>query len=563
MVLHILEVALIPMTVTSVIHGEMNNMLGSMKRFTRNLIFCLSVQVLVTGMSFGQEVVVGSITYISRDQAYMDLGKKSGIQVGDTIQVYRDEALIGTAIVSQSSGSFSAIEALTPDDIAWDIGDAVQASVNLPKVNQTTPLLAVDSLSNLKPVVQVFLDSSSYTPRTPSNMTLDATRFAPKFTGYISARASDRGGDSTGVRESTGSVSAQFKVLDLGIRHLDISTYIRSNQSSRDATSQTNLYSIMMSYDNPDSRFSYLLGRMYHPQFSMLGTIDGFGLTWRSDRRILAAAGGLMSNINDIQGQAQRSKFGLIDEERFRWGNMQFGFIGETESGAFSRNYLLFGSTVKFSPRLRLRGYSEFDLDLQDQSQFQSTVSLTRFRASVNWRPWRSLISSSRYSYRENVVDLLDTVETEYEKAARHTFNTNLSFMLGSGMSINGQASFRGDGTNRHIQIYGVSVSHRKFTSMSLSLNAGGMAMFSYLSEGGRVYVSVGRALLPWLDIDLYDEIFLYRILGDTSFKTRHLPEISLSAKVPGLQRLRLRTRFEQEDGELLYRVSLSASKQF
>ncbi len=397
---------------------------------------------------------------------------------------------------------------------------------------------------------------------TPSNMSLDSDRFAPAFTGYLSTRISDRGGDTSGVRETRSSISGQFKVLDLGMRHLDASTYIRSNRSSRDTSSQTNIYSIMLSYDNPASPLNYLLGRMYHPQFSMLGTIDGFGLTWRSDQRVLAVAGGLMSDVNGVQGHANRNKFGLIDEERFKWGKIQVGVVGETESGAFSRNYVLLGSTAKLSSRLRLRGYGEFDLDLQDQSQFQSAVSLTRFRGSVNWRPWRSLISTSRYSYRENVVDLLDTAEAEYDKAARHTFNTNLSIMIGSGMRISGQASFRGDGSNRQIKIFGLSMSHRNFTSRSLSLNAGGMAMFSYLSEGGRVYASVGRKVLPWLDVDLYDEIFLYRILGDSSFNTRHLPEISLSAKVPVLQRVRLRTRFEQEGGELLYRISLSASRQ-
>jgi len=99
--------------------------------------------------------------------------------------------------------------------------------------------------------------------------------------------------------------------------------------------------------------------------------------------------------------------------------------------------------------------------------------------------------------------------------------------------------------------------------SRALSLNAGGMAMLSYLSQGGRIYTSVGKKLLPWLDIDVYDEIFLCRILGDTSIQTRHLPEISFSAKVPALQRLRLRTRFEQENGQRLYRISLSASRQF
>ncbi|MBC8374672.1 MAG: hypothetical protein H8E26_01435 [FCB group bacterium] len=541
----------------------MNNMRGVMRQLEKIILQRLILILVLAGSGIGQELISGSITYISRDQAYIDLGKKAGIQIGDSVQVYRNDVWLGVASVSQTSGASSAMEGLDPSVIAWDIGDDVQVEVNLPKSIQASSTAAIESHSESKPVVQVFLDSSSYAPRTPSNMSLDSDRFAPTFTGYVSTRVSDRGGDTSGVRETRGSIYGQFKVLDLGVRHLDVSTYLRSNRSSRDSSSQTGIYSIMLSYDNPGSHFSYLLGRMYHPQFSMLGTIDGLGMTWRSDRRVIAVAAGLMSNVNDIQGQLQRNKFGLLDEERFKWGKVQVGIIGETESGAFSRNYLLLGSTAKLSSSLRIRGYSEFDLDLQDQSQFQSTVSLTRFRASINWRPWRSLISTSRYSYRENVVDLLDSAETEYEKAARHTFNTNLSLILGSGMSITGQASFRGDGTNRQIQIYGVSLSHRNFTSQSYQLNAGGMAMFSYLSEGGRVYASIGRNILPWLDIDLYDEVFLYRILGESSFRIRHLPEISFSAKVPGLQRLRLRTRFEQENGELLYRFSLSASRQF
>jgi len=529
------------------------------KKYTSSLV----VMLLFTGFISGQQLIKGSITYISRDQAYIDLGKKSGVQVGDSVQVYRDDILLGIANISQSSGASSAMEAMDPVDIAWSIGDGVQIKVIVAITPQPAQTSAIESPSEPKPIVQVFLDSSSYSPRTPSNMNLDTDRFAPSFSGYLSTRVSDRGGDTSGVRETMGSIYGQFKILDLGIRHLDVSTYVRSNRSSRDSSSQTSLYSIMLSYDNPGSPFSYLMGRMYHPQFSMLGTIDGLGLTWRSDRRVLAIAAGLMSNVNDVQDQVQRNKFGILDEEHFKWGKVQFGVIGETESGAFSRNYLLMGSSAKLGSKLRLRGYSEFDLDLQDQSQFQSTVSLTRFRGSVNWRPWRSLISTSRYSYRENVVDLLDTAETEYDRAARHTFNTNLSLLLGSGLSVTGQASFRGDGTNRQIKIFGISMSHRDFTSQSLSLNAGGMAMLSYLSEGGRVYTSVGKDVLPWLDVDLYDEIFLYRILGESSFRTRHLPEISFSAKVPGLQRLRLRTRFEHEGGELLYRFSLSASRQF
>ena len=386
----------------------------------------LLLGLLMTGSINAQESLNGSITYITRDQAYIDLGKKAGLSLGDSVQVFQDDKFLGRGIVSQTSSSSSAVEALDPATMTWRIGNKVVVEINLLPDLQPQPSVTQRDASDLDEVAQVFLDSSAYQPRKPSDMNLSSLPSAPTFSGYLSTRLSDRGGDSSGVRESRGSIYGQFHILDLGMPHLDVSTYLRGNRSSRDSQSQTRLYSFMLSYDDPASRVSYLLGRMYHPQFSMLGTIDGVGMTWRSDRRVVALAAGRMSDLSHMQGQKSRNKFGVLNEEKYGWANLRFGIIGETESGSFSRNYLLLGSTARLGSYLRLRGYSELDLDLQNQSKLQSTLSLTRFRAAVNWRPWRSLTSISRYSYRENVIDLLDTAQTEYEKAARHTFNTNI-----------------------------------------------------------------------------------------------------------------------------------------
>ena len=519
---------------------------------------------MIVSMAFsGQATLDGSITYISRDNAYIDLGKKSGVAIGDTVMVYNDGQRVGTAIVAQTSGSSSSVKALEPTDMNWSIGNKIGVLIQQHEPPPTrSSLEPLDSVNTAEPA-QVFLDSSAYAPRSRSNMSLGKDRFAPSFTGYLSTRISDRGGDTSGVRETHGSMYGQFKVMDLGIKHLDASVYLRGNQSIQDSSSQFDVYSVMFSYDNPESKLSYLMGRMYHPQFSMLGTLDGVGITWRSDRRILAMTAGLMPVLSHTSELSKRQKLGLMDNERFGWGNLQLGVVSELEDNSFSRNFIVLGASAKVMRRVRLKSYGEFDLDLWNQSQQQDLLSLSRFRSSLNWRPWRSLIANLRYSYRENIIDLLDTAETEYDKAARHTFNANLNYMLNSGLTFSGQASFRGDGDGRQIQIYGLTMNHRKFTSQSLALHAGGMAMLSYLSEGGRVYASLSKDVLPWLDVDLYDEIFMYRILGESSFRTRHLPEISFSAKVPGLQRLRLRTRLEQESGEVLYRMTLSASKQF
>jgi len=523
----------------------------------------MTFSLIILGVVHGQEFLNGSITYVSKDNAYMDLGKSDGLQAGDTIMVNRSGVKLGIALISQISGSSSALKAYQPDEIAWIIGDVVQ--VDIPSKTEERQPLAEKELTPASLIIakKVFLDSSAYQARSRSGRTLSSERFLPSFSGYVSTRLDDRGGDPNSERRTSASIFGQFKILDLGIRNFDASMSLRSNQSSTDTNSSIQFYSLMFTYKQTDSPLTYLFGRLYHPQFSMLGTVDGLGATWKTKRRTIAILGGQEAEILQIANRPQRVKYGLLDEEHFERGNLQVGSISERENGELARSYLILGSTYRINKGLRLRAHSELDLDVMDQSQSQSFLSLTRFHTSMNWRPWRSLITSLRYSYRENIIDLLDTTATEFDQTARHAFNSNLSWMFNSGVTVAGQASFRTDGSGKDIQTYGLSFRQRSFSHYDFNLSTGSMLMLSYLSEGGRVYASLGKELNTWLDMDLYDEVFLYRILGDTDFRVRHYPEISLAAKVPGLNRLRLRIRFEQEDGETLHRVSLSASRQF
>ncbi|MBT4033405.1 MAG: hypothetical protein HOB84_03680 [Candidatus Marinimicrobia bacterium] len=523
----------------------------------------VAILLMAMGIASGQAIISGSITYVSKDNAYIDLGKKVGVASGDSITVVRDGVELGLAIITQASGSSSALKALEPVEIPWIIGDGVKVTVQgLPEEPQPTIRL-IDTAQTPESVKHVFLDSSAYVARSRSGRTLESDRFKPSFSGYVSSRLDDRGGDPNSVRRTTGSVFGQFKVLDLGIRHLDASVSLRSSQASTDTSFDAQLYSLMLTYNRPEKALTYRLGRMYHPQFSMLGTVDGLGLTWRSTQRTIALMGGREAPIFTHDNRPQRNKYGVLDEEHFKRGSLQVGSITEQENGELARSYLLLGSTYRVNSGLRLRAYSEVDLDLRDQSATQSFMALTRFRASLNWRPWRSVVSSLRYSYRENVIDLLDTTATEFDRSSRHALNSNLSWMTKASLTISGQVSYRTDGIGNDIQIYGLTLRKRSFTKQEFSLSTGSMLMLSYLSEGGRFYGSLGKRFNNWLDVDVYDEVFFYRILGESDFRIRHLPEISLAAKVPGLNRLRLRTRFEQEDGELFYRVGLSASRQF
>lgn len=538
-------------------------MWGLMRKGMRILSVLIFLTIIQVETALAQNYIVGNITYVSKDYAYVDLGKKDGVAPGDSALIYRKGTLLGNTVVSQASGSSSALEINSIDGEQWKIDDTVK--IQVPEtIDNNTPLSEeLQSGFEIQDTHQVFLDSSAYLPRDSTLEPVHKTQFTPTFSGYISARLDERGGSDSSATSSSSSIYSQLNIRDIGIKYLNARIFLRGRDSADKQSFDAKLYSMMLSYDHPSKPYNYLIGRIYHPQLSMLGTVDGVGLTWKINQHRLALIAGQEATIFNIEDYELRRKFGIAVENIYSWGTFQYGNMTEYIQSSLSRNFILLGSTYRIGRILRVKNYAEIDLDLFEQGRNTQMISITRFRSSLSWKPLRSVNSTFRYSYRENVLSLLDTADTEYEMSARHALNINMTWIMNSSITISGQAGLRTDGDGRQIQMYGVSANQRSFSRDAMSLSGGFMAMFSYLSEGGRAYITIGKGILPWLDIDLYDELFLYRILGESDFRTRHLPEISLSAKVPGLNRLRLRTRFEQEDGELFYRFSLSASRQF
>lgn len=514
------------------------------------------------GQALFAQDVKGSITYVSKENAFIDLGRKIGVQAGDTVLVFTEGEGMSLAIVMNTSSSSSSLLALNPDGMNWKIGDSVQTTIQR---NIARPLLSEmsDSSASAPPPAQVFLDSAIFKPRLSASRSLKQRSRFPDVSGYLSARLDQRGGSDSIPDTRNLALYSQLRAKGLLLEHLDASMYLRGSESSSSGGTATHIYSMMLEYANPSSAFKFYLGRMYHPQLSMLGTVDGLGLSWNGASRVISLLGGAAPSLSGTAGLDSRQKFGVVDEEKFGWGSVQIGSVSELSGSSLSRSYLLLGAIIRPLKSLRVRTYTEMDMDPGDASPNQAVLSITRFRASMNIRLLRSLNTNLRYSYRENVVDLLDTAKTEFELAARHALHSSLSWIATQGLSFSGQASLRTDGSGKDIQVFGLTVNHRGFGPHAIHWNAGSMLMLSYLTEGARLYASTGFAWFPSLEIDLYDEIYAYRILGDNKTRVRHQPELSFSAQVPGLNRLRLRTRFEQEAGETFYRISLSASKQF
>jgi len=529
----------------------------------RPQLFQLLIVLAITSMGSSQTLVEGSISYVSKDNAYMDLGRKAGISVGDTIQIYRGSDQLGIAVVTQTSGSSSALTAFAPSLITWQIGDIVHTTIQeilMPAVIEKT---GSDPLEAAEVAPQVTLDSLAFTERKPSTRQLEKDRFRPKVSGYLSTRIDDRGGDPLSPRNTSASVYGQLKVMDMGIPHLDASIYFRGNQDSRTDQFESRVYSVMLQYEKPGGPLKYVLGRVYHPLFSSLGSVDGIGVTWHRGRHTLAMLAGALPVADTNIETVSKRKLGFVGDEQYAWGNLGLGLHSEFSAEGLTRNFLETRATYKAIRGLRIRTQAEFDLDLQNSSQTQSAISLTRFRSSLNWRLGRRLLSNLRYSYRENILDLLDTAETEFDLAARHASNASISWSSTGGLNLSARIAYRTDGDGKSIQTYGLTGGLMNSSKWDLDANGGVMFMTSYVSQGGRLYASVEKKVLPWLDLEIYDELFVYSIQGDSASRTRHLPELSLKAKVAYVDRLRLRTRLEQEDGVTYYRLSLSASKQF
>ena len=74
----------------------------------------LTVMIIVSVLGATEKTIQGKITYLTADQVYCDLGREDGVNVGDTLTVFRRNDEIGKIITTNLARQSSVCASLIP-----------------------------------------------------------------------------------------------------------------------------------------------------------------------------------------------------------------------------------------------------------------------------------------------------------------------------------------------------------------------------------------------------------------------------------------------------------------
>ncbi|NOZ09416.1 MAG: hypothetical protein GXO91_11185 [FCB group bacterium] len=350
---------------------------------------------IFAGLLSAAGTVTGTVTYVTSQSFYTDLGKKDGISIGDTLAVVHESSPAGTGLVTNLSTNSSVCSVL--ENTAITVGDIVSARV------------------------------TAKTPEKPSeNAGFPPARKSWKQKSGISGSLSVRSNRSDVSRDSLGTlIRRDYALLNLSYSNilglpLSLSVYARTRYSSETTSAGIRWY--RMKLHSNLGPWTINGGRVYLSGIGGAGAIDGLDVS----RKFGNFNFGLTGGTTPVESGTRDPKFGgyvrYTNRERvlrrFSFAMLKGGSGNVTSSSAVTSLFLQPWSFIS------LNSNTIIDLPSGGQSAGISAANLyLDFHWSRYLRGGISLNYTSNNRYYPNGVQ----PDTVYKNLARTNGGARLS----------------------------------------------------------------------------------------------------------------------------------------
>jgi len=367
----------------------------SLQRYA--LAVAVAAAVLATAAAEAAERPL-TVSYVSSSAVYVDAGRAEKIALGDRLRVVRQGETIAELevdFVAEHSASCRVVEA--PREVR--AGDRV---IRIAGAEADPP-------SAPAPAAHAGVEAA--TPSSTLPVVIQSDDPSPYF-----RRPRTRGRSYT---ERRGRLS--FRLRDSGGRPVDLRRRGRAREVRRDGygpsveTRQRSdrLYELSLSYDPPEGRFAFRLGRLATGGFSSLGYLDGALGEIRLGRHFaIGAFGGLRPDLTEFDLGSAGEKYGAYFRFATRregdspYAEVVLGGASERSAGGeISRDYLTLESRFGAGARWWLFQRAEIDLNRgwrREQSGSSSQVTNAALSGSV--RLGGGLRATISYDQRRNYL---------------------------------------------------------------------------------------------------------------------------------------------------------------
>ena len=404
------------MPVTTVIRGD--------AAVIRDLfILVVLIVSLVMGQESRQVRAEGAITYWTMDQVYSDLGSDQGADVGDTLHVWRRDEEVGLLVITNIARKSSVAHPLNPPE-NFQLGDRVR----LEKIVTITPMKE-SKPEGVAPVEK------------PAKKHIRVSQSGSVTLRYTHTQFSGKGSDRRGIG-----------IMQYGLRLQKIRFWTYGRQNFHENT--FTLYQARFTLGQRGDRWFAQLGRVYTSELAGIGASDGILVSRRLRPRLsVGGLAGVQPEPGTLKWNTQVKKMGAFinlqhQGERHPTAS-SLAYIRQLAGGKVDREFVYGKFSTNFGKRFSFSAYQTIDFYTNTPPLKRKAVEFTSNQISLRFRPWRSLVISSRYSGRKRVLYMtIDNPlpDSLFDDAMRYGFYNSIQFShhrIGSfnlGVNYRGQA---------------------------------------------------------------------------------------------------------------------------
>jgi len=406
------------------------------KRMIKNKIIIYFLFYIFSGLGgtlFAQDdqLVTCKISYISKENIYLNKGKRSGLIVGDTLKVKRDGEIIARIHVQYVAEHSASCLVLNQKE-NLHIGDTVEFTLNGTKSAETVIAIA--------PISRSLQDS--YKKK------LSTKPFA-RISGGLSLQwfhYEDQSGNNLNFDQPTVRFDLRAKELWGKKYYFVIKMRVRKNQRTRNYRTgieeeewRNRIYSFYFSYEDIGSPINFRIGRILTPNLRGIGYLDGLQLLHNINKELnWGVYAGLQSSWQFATTEDSLRKYGLfISYKNGDYKSNRF-------AGTIAYNAIYHGQTVSrkniyfqssFNSKNDISIFQSMELDINSSWRKEKEgqqISLTSFYLSARYKFSNTVRTGISYDNRKNYYryETREIPEDLYDLAFRHGLSADLSLTL-------------------------------------------------------------------------------------------------------------------------------------
>lgn len=501
---------------------------------------CVSLLLLIAGAGMAQtsdstEVISGEITYISADRIFGEPGSNSGLELGDTLNVIRGDAKIGSMVITAiSSNSHSAQIVEQSTDFSVGDGLKITKTIKMEPEEQLGRIIPRDTLEAEQPpdTITAKEEYAAEQKKQPDRKTFlqSSGSVTLRYYGIFSNRSVSTFHQPAALirwrGEEIGGSPLRFEFY--GRAQKDLASDLSQRGGNRPLL---RVYSAGFTYDGPDTDVIWQIGRVYPRNVSGMGTIDGVMYGREHNNLKYGVTAGFRPDYYNNAVNTEILKTGTY----IGWSNGEYGaggysgvmaFVGQYRNGMVDREYFTLRQSYTPISSLRLSYVGDFTLDRNNNSDQIGFFTPSNSYLRLNWSHFSWMRLSLRYSYRKSIrlfATQSSIADSLYNYQSRQGMNGSIYFSLPWDITLYVSQNYRTHQTaSKPVLQTSGALYFRDVLDSDIRVRTRYSHGSNEFSTTNNYSVSADRTLWNSTSVEAGYDLYQYTLRGRASARNRH-----------------------------------------